>query len=324
MLGRRPGRSLHPAAFVFSTHHDPCCQRCSSHRLFGSRRPHTRRRRRSGATQATEWERRNKIVLTHETTFPAFCRPLVFAFYLLLTRYLSQRRPSTNSLGLAPYGEPTYYERFRAHRRPEGRRLRSVSTLVTFKLLHRSHDDLGKVSTGYFGGLHVAPTLLSRQHGQDICRVVQKVIEANLCCAQARHACTLKRGLKNRAWQGALPLNSSATGASYVEETFENVWRAAGGGTRRVRWALLSHWHQLLDQPRRPRRPTASKGGAAWAPLMTSDRVCCSPRADRSGVSTDSIRTIALRFTSAGLVADGSSCWFGMAHGIRSRALVSR
>jgi len=155
----------------------------------------------------------------------------------------------------------------------------------------------------------------------DIAASIQKVIEEIMLRA-ARHV-HAQTGLKNLCLAGRCA-QLRRQRAHPTRGTFENVWvQPAAGDAGGALGVAQFIWHQLLDQPRRP-RPTDSEQGALLGPSYDERRVCAA--LEQTGAVFD-------RFDSdqslcdhvAGLVADGRVVgWFQGRMEFGPRALGSR
>ncbi len=151
-------------------------------------------------------------------------------------------------MGLAPYGEPKYYDAIREHLidvRDDGSYCLDTS--------HFGYID-GMVMTGesfasLFGGPARQPESRITRREMDLAASVQKVTE-EVVLKMARHLRTTT-GEKNLVMAGGVALNCVANGKLVAEGIFDNVWiqPAAGDAGGSLGAALLAN-HVYFDEPR--------------------------------------------------------------------------
>jgi len=152
-------------------------------------------------------------------------------------------------MGLAPYGEPTYYD------------------IIMDKLLDLKEDGSFRLDMSYFpwchktvmvsrkferlfGGVARKPESPLTQREMDIAASIQTVTEEIMLRA-ARYVHRLT-GLKNLTLAGGVALNCVGNGRILREGPFENIWiQPAAGDAGGALGAALFVWHQLLGNERK-------------------------------------------------------------------------
>ncbi len=174
-------------------------------------------------------------------------------FYSAITDYLGFQRASDEYkvMGLAPYGEPEYYEDFRQIVAPNGR-LGDYQINLDWTAYQYQPGS----KRGYFSEKFLKRFGDPRRKGEDvearhrnIAASAQKVLEeAVLRMARALQAET---GLKNLCLAGGVALNCSMNGRLLREGPFERIFiqPAAGDDGIAIGGAMHLH-HQLADAPR--------------------------------------------------------------------------
>ncbi len=208
------------------------------------------------ATASVGVGRGNRVTLTHEQHFPHSIGLLYSAF----TYYcgFSVNGGEYKLMGLAPYGEPTYFD------------------LILEKLVDLKADGSLRMDMSYFnythgltmtsekfdalfGGPPRKPDSLLTQRDMDIAASIQKVTE-EVMLRSARYAHSLT-GMKNLCLAGGVALNCVGNGRILREGPFERIWiqPAAGDAGGALGVALLT-WYQLLDNPRVAEREDLQRG----------------------------------------------------------------
>ena len=151
-------------------------------------------------------------------------------------------------MGLAPYGEPRYYDTIREH-------LIDVRDDGSYRLDTAYFGYLtGMVMTGerfaaLFGGPARAPESPITRREMDLAASVQKLTE-EILLRTARHLRAIT-GEANLVMAGGVALNCVANGKLVAANIFDKVWiqPAAGDAGGALGAALLAH-HVYFDQPR--------------------------------------------------------------------------
>ena len=191
--------------------------------------------------------RGNKIELTHIIQFPHSLGLLYSAF-----TYFTGFRVNSGEykmMGLAPYGEPKYYE------------------LILDKLLDLKEDGSFRLNMSYlpychktvmtgakFEKLFDGPRRKSEspltQREMDIAASIQAVTEEIMLRA-AKHV-HRQTGMKNLVLAGGVALNCVGNGRILREGPFDNIWiQPAAGDAGGALGAALFVWYQLLDNERK-------------------------------------------------------------------------
>ena len=189
----------------------------------------------------------NKIELTHVIHFPHSLGLLYSAF-----TYFTGFKVNSGEyklMGLAPYGEPTYYD------------------LIKEKLIDLKDDGSFRLDMSYFpychktlmvnkkfeqlfGGPARRPEAPLTQREMDIAASIQMVAEeAMLNAAKYVHRQT---GMKNLVLAGGVALNCVGNGKILREGPFDNIWiQPAAGDAGGALGAALFVWYQLLGNERK-------------------------------------------------------------------------
>ncbi len=199
------------------------------------------------ATGSLGLGRDNRIELTQVMHFPHSLGLLYSAF-----TYFTGFRVNSGEykmMGLAPYGEPTYYG------------------VIMEKLLDLKEDGSFRLDLSYFpwchktvmvsakferlfGGPPRKPESPLTQREMDIAASIQAVTEEIMLRA-ARHAHRLT-GMKNLTLAGGVALNCVGNGRILREGPFESIWiQPAAGDAGGALGAALFVWHQLLGNERK-------------------------------------------------------------------------
>jgi carbamoyltransferase len=208
------------------------------------------------ATASLGFGRGNRITLTHEQRFPHSLGLLysAFTYYCGFTVNSGEYK----LMGLAPYGTPRYAD------------------VITSRLLDLKDDGSFRMDLSYFnycqgltmtspkfhelfGGPPRKPDTLLTERDMDLAASIQLVTE-EIMLRSARHAYK-ETGLRKLCLAGGVALNCVANGRVLREGPFDDIWiQPAAGDAGGALGAALFTWHQLLDQPRSPRRSDAQSG----------------------------------------------------------------
>ena len=263
--------------------------------------------------------RGNRIELSHEIRFPHSLGLLYSAF-----TYFTGFKVNSGEyklMGLAPYGEPTYYDtilRELIDIKPDGSfrmNMRSFNYCQGLTMTNRHFDRL-------FGGPPRAPEGPLTQREMDLAASVQKVTEeVMLRCARHAHKLT---GMKHLCLAGGVALNCVGNGRLLREGPFEQIWiQPAAGDAGGALGVAQFIWHQLLGKPRTA-QPRDGQRGSLLGPAFGEDQI----RAflDRRGVRYRHFEDEdALVETVAGLMASEKVVgWFQGRMEFGPRALGSR
>ena len=188
--------------------------------------------------------RGNKIELTGEMHFPHSLGLLYSAF-----TYFTGFRVNSGEyklMGLAPYGEPKYYE------------------LILEKLIDLKQDGSFRLNMSYFPYCHKTVMTDSKfeklfggpprraespltQREMDIAASIQAVTE-EIMLRMAKHVHN-QTGMKNLVLAGGVALNCVGNGRILREGPYENIWiQPAAGDAGGALGAALFVWYQLAEQ----------------------------------------------------------------------------
>jgi len=198
------------------------------------------------ATGSVGIGRDNKIELLQEMQFPHSLGLLYSAF-----TYFTGFKVNSGEyklMGLAPYGEPKYYE------------------LIKEKLIDLKEDGSFRMDMSYFaycysdvmtnrrfeelfGGPARRPEMPITQREMDIAASIQRVTE-EIMLRSVKYAYR-QTGMKNLVLAGGVALNCVGNGRILREGPFENIWiQPAAGDAGGALGAALFVWYQLLRNKR--------------------------------------------------------------------------
>ena len=198
----------------------------------------------------------NRLELSHELHFPHSPGLLYSAF-----TYFTGFRVNSGEyklMGLAPYGEPIYFER------------------ILDKLLDLKDDGSFRMDMSYFdycAGLTMTNSKFAAlfdgprreseseitQREMDIAASIQKVIE-EIVLRAARHVHAVT-GMENLCLAGGVALNCVGNGRILREGPFKDVWiQPAAGDAGGALGTALFIWYQLLGKPRQAVEGDAQSG----------------------------------------------------------------
>jgi len=199
--------------------------------------------------------RGNHIELSEETRFPHSLGLLYSAF-----TYFTGFRVNSGEyklMGLAPYGEPRFYDQMMEH-------LLDLKADGSFRLnldyFAYCHDTVmtGPRMNALFGGPPRRAETPLTQREMDIAASIQKVTE-EIMLRSARHAHRLT-GSENLVMAGGVALNCVGNGRILREGPFERVWiQPAAGDAGGALGAALFAWYQLMGNPRAVETPDAQR-----------------------------------------------------------------
>ncbi len=212
----------------------------------------------------------NRVELTHEIDYPHSLGLL----YSAVTYFCGFKVNSGEYklMGLAPYGEPKYYDAIREH------------------LVDVRDDGSYRLDTSYFGYLdgmvmtnerfaslfdgpaREAESRITRRE-MDLAASVQKITE-EIVLKTARHL-RKTTGERNLVMAGGVALNCVANGKLVAEGIFDNLWiqPAAGDAGGALGAALLAN-HMYFDEPRTvDARGRDAQRGSYLGPKYSSDEV---------------------------------------------------
>jgi carbamoyltransferase len=211
--------------------------------------------------------RGNQIQLEQAMRFPHSPGLLYTAF----TTYAGFQANSDEYklMGLAPYGEPVFYERI-------------LDQLIDLKedgsfWMDMSYFEFAaslRMTNSKFEDLFGAPTREANgpieQHTMDVAASIQKVIE-EIVLRSAKHV-HARTGMKNLCLSGGVALNCVANGRVMREGPFDEIWvQPAAGDSGSALGAALFVWHQLLKEPRTPVAPDAQQASLLGPEFATED-----------------------------------------------------
>jgi carbamoyltransferase len=210
----------------------------------------------------------NRIRLTHELTFPHSLGLLYSAF----TYYTGFRVNSGEYklMGLAPYGEPKYADLIREKLidiKPDGSFRMDMSYFSYCQGLTMTSDKFHRL----FGRRPRAPESPLSQLDMDVAASVQQVTEDIML--RCSHYVFEQTRMKNLCLAGGVALNCVGNGRILREGPFENLWiQPAAGDAGGALGVALFIWHQLLEQPRKP-RPLDSQQGSLLGPRFSAAEI---------------------------------------------------
>jgi len=249
-LPREMDRALHnkyKGRYVFTEHHESHAASAFFPSPFNEAAILTFDAVGEWATASFGTGRGNKIELTHTMQFPHSLGLLYSAF-----TYFTGFRVNSGEykmMGLAPYGEPKYYE------------------LIMDKLIDLKADGSFRLDMSYlpychktvmtgakfeklFGGPPRKSEAPLTRREMDLAASIQAVTEeVMLRTARNVHR---KTGMKNLVLAGGVFLNCVGNGRILREGPFDNIWiQPAAGDAGGALGAALFVWYQLLDNERK-------------------------------------------------------------------------
>ena len=231
----------------------------------------------------------NRIQLSQELHFPHSLGLLYSAF-----TYFTGFKVNSGEyklMGLAPYGRPVYRDLILEH-------LVDLKDDGSFRMDMRFFDycqGLTMTSARFehlFGGPPRRPESPITEREMNLAASVQAVTEDIML--RAAHHAYRQSGSENLVLAGGVALNCVGNGRILREAPFRNLWiQPAAGDAGGALGTALFIWHQLLDQPRRPRLGDSQQGsflgpafsddqieqvlrreGAVWTTCRDDDQLC--------------------------------------------------
>ena len=167
-------------------------------------------------------------------------------------------------MGLAPYGEPTYYDLIR-------RELIDIKEDGSFKMnMTYFNYCAGLTMTNgrfhrLFGGPPRRPESKLTQREMDLARSVQEVVE-EVMLKMGRHI-RRELGYPNLCLAGGVALNCVANGKLLREGIYDDIWiQPAAGDAGGALGAALAVWHKYLGNPRQADGQSDRMAGAYLGP----------------------------------------------------------
>jgi carbamoyltransferase len=189
----------------------------------------------------------NRIQLTNVLHFPHSLGLLYSAF-----TYFTGFRVNSGEyklMGLAPYGEPVYYDVIKNNLidiKPDGSFRLNLSYLPYCHKIVMTNKKFERL----FDGPPRRPESALTQREMDIAASIQKVTEEIMLLA-ARHVYQQTQ-MKNLVLAGGVALNCVGNGRILREGPFENIWiQPAAGDAGGALGAALFVWYQLLGNERK-------------------------------------------------------------------------
>lgn len=153
-------------------------------------------------------------------------------------------------MGLAPYGEPVYYQLIKD-------RLIDIKPDGSYRLNLEYFDyQYGRAMTNekfaqLFGGERRKPESVITKREMDMAASVQKVVE-EILVLMARHAKELTGGeVENLVLAGGVALNCVANGVLCREKIFKNIWiQPAAGDAGGALGAAMFYWYHYCNNER--------------------------------------------------------------------------
>lgn len=223
-------------------------------------------------------------------------------------------------MGLAPYGEPRYAQKFYDH-------LMDLKADGSFRL-DQSYFDYctGLTMTNQkFADLFGAPARSAEQQltqfHMDMAASVQRVTEEVVL--RMVRALAAETGQKNLCMAGGVALNCVANGKILRDGAFKNLWvQPAAGDAGGALGAALAAYHLYKDQPRSSIPGDAMQGGYL-GPCFTQTEI--EARLQAAGAKFDVLSEDAMLDATARAIADGQAVgWFQGRAEFGPRALGGR
>jgi len=207
--------------------------------------------------------RGSSIELLYETRFPHS----LGLFYSAYTYYLGFKVNSAEYkvMGLAPYGQPTFYDRVREtiEWKPDGSFRLNTEYFDFLHGLRMTNERFHRL----FGGPPRSPETRLTQREFDIAASVQKVTD-EIMVALARHI-HKETGMRKLCMAGGVALNCVANAKVLEQSDFEDVWvQPAAGDAGGALGAAFYLWNTVFENPR-----TFVMEHAYWGPQYSEEEI---------------------------------------------------
>ncbi|AXA37197.1 Nodulation protein nolO [Candidatus Sumerlaea chitinivorans] len=205
--------------------------------------------------------RDTQIELWYETRFPHS----LGLFYSAFTYYLGFKVNSAEYkvMGLAPYGQPTYYDKVREtiEWKPDGSFRLNTEYFDFLHGLRMTNERFHRL----FGGPPRQPETRLTQREFDIAASVQKVTD-EIMVALGRHI-RKETGMRYLCMAGGVALNCVANAKVLEQTEFEDVWvQPAAGDAGGALGAAFYFWNSVCGKPR-----TFRMDHALWGPQYSEE-----------------------------------------------------
>ncbi len=221
------------------------------------------------ATTSVGIGRGNSLEMTKEIHFPHSLGLLYSAF----TYYTGFRVNSGEYrvMGLAPYGEPKYYQIILDNLidlKADGSFRLDLSYFDYCTGLRMTNDKFYDL----FGGPPRRPETPVTQRDMDIAASIQKVIEEAVL--RLTRSLAKETGQRNLCLAGGVALNCVANGKVLRDGAFERIWvQPAAGDAGGALGAALLAYYLFENQPREPDGATDAMAGAFLGPAFAQDEI---------------------------------------------------
>ena len=221
------------------------------------------------ATTSVGIGRENSLEMTKEIHFPHSLGLLYSAF----TYYTGFRVNSGEYrvMGLAPYGEPKYYQIILDNLidlKADGSFRLDLSYFDYCTGLRMTNDKFYDL----FGGPPRRPETPVTQRDMDIAASIQKVIEEAVL--RLTRSLAKETGQRNLCLAGGVALNCVANGKVLRDGAFERIWvQPAAGDAGGALGAALLAYYLFENQPREPDGATDAMAGAFLGPAFAQDEI---------------------------------------------------
>jgi len=240
----------------------------------------------------------NRVRILHEIRFP-HSLGLLYSAFTYYTGF-EVNAGEYKLMGLAPYGKPTYRDQILQH-------LVDVKDDGSFWMdMSYFNYPAGLTMTSekfhaLFGGPPRDPESPITERHMDLAASIQAVTE-DIMLKIARHV-RARTGARNLCLAGGVALNCVANGRILRECEFDDVWiQPAAGDAGSALGTAFFIWHQLLGNPRTPRREDAQRA-SLLGPSFDDDRI--RTFLDGANATYEWLDTEALLDRAARLMADG-------------------
>ncbi len=192
--------------------------------------------------------RDNKVEILKEINFPHSLGLLYSAF-----TYFTGFKVNSGEyklMGLAPYGDPSYVDRIKAHLidiKADGSYRLNMDYFDYCKGQRMTNDAFAAL----FDGPRREPESKITQREMDLARSVQDVTEEVIL--KMAHHVHKQTGMKHLVLAGGVALNCVANGRLLREGPFDDIWiQPAAGDAGNALGCALFAWHQILGNERTP------------------------------------------------------------------------
>jgi len=205
-------------------------------------------------------------------------------------------------MGLAPYGEPVYYDLLKDNVIEVGEDGSVHLNLDYFDYIAGDRMTSEKMDSLFGSGPRLPETVITRRE-MDIAATAQKITEETVL----KMARNLKKetSSRNLCMAGGVALNCVANGKLYKSGTFEDMWiQPASGDAGGALGAALGAWHIYYEKPRACELGRDRMSGSFLGPSYSNDEIM--DFLDLYGLPYEHVAEEILPDRVADIIADGA------------------